>query len=110
LYQDLKRYGSGPVEQFIRANNTSPFPQERGEILREEMTANEAALLDRIWQTYGKLDGLALSRITHQEGTPWTQVTRQSGAYQPIDNATIESHYRILRDRNQHSSPISAFE
>lgn len=109
LYRDLKRYGAGAVSELIRSNNASPFPDERGEIVREEMTPNEQALIDQIWRTYGRLDGHALSRITHMPDTPWTLVTRQYGAFHAIDNETISAHYRDLRERNQRTSPPTAF-
>lgn len=101
LYQDLKRYGSGTVDSFIRANNSSPFPEDRGAEVWSAITPNEAALLDQVWRTYGSLDGLQLSEITHRQGTPWTTIMQHYGAFSPIDNATIQQHYQALRQQNE---------
>ncbi|WP_058987189.1 Panacea domain-containing protein [Acetobacter senegalensis] len=100
LYQDLKRYGAGAVQAYIRQNNTSPFPDDRGPEVWEEMIPQEVALLDQVWRSYGHLNGLALSEMTHRAGTPWTITMQKSGAYSPIENQLIAEHYQNLRQQN----------
>lgn len=104
LYQDLKRYGSGNVDSYIRSNNSSPFPEDRGTEVWGTIAPNEEALLNQVWRTYGKLDGLELSEMTHRQTTPWTKIMTENGAFMPIDNDTIRQHYHILRQQNERQS------
>ncbi|WP_200409556.1 Panacea domain-containing protein [Komagataeibacter oboediens] len=100
LYQDLKRYGAGPVTALIRENNSSPFKEERGEVITEPLTRTESKLLDTVWKQYGRLSGSSLSRITHLPNTPWSQVMENSGPFSEISNEIIKNHYEILKNKN----------
>jgi len=55
------------------------------------------AFLDKIWDVYKNYDGLQLSTLTHQKGTPWDQVWNHNngkhkvGAFIPDD--LIKDYY-----------------
>lgn len=100
LYDNLKRYGAGPVDALIRENNTSPFEDERGEVASVNLSELERDLIDAVWEEYGSFTGIKLSRITHQPGTPWTATMQQNGPYSDISNDCIRQHYEGLLAKN----------
>ncbi|MCF3637122.1 DUF4065 domain-containing protein [Komagataeibacter intermedius] len=100
LYQDLKRYGAGSVTALIRENNSSPFKEERGDVISGCLTRAESKLLDTVWKKYGSLSGSALSRITHLPDTPWSQVMKTDGPFSTINNEVIKKHYKYLKNKN----------
>jgi uncharacterized phage-associated protein len=57
-------------------------------------------VIRQVYDVYGQMPGMRLSRITHAPGTPWSQ------AYEPgtfgcvIPTDLIENHYRQLADQN----------
>lgn len=53
-------------------------------------------VINAVLNTYNKYDGLQLSTITHQEGTPWSITIKKKGINQVIDNSLIEKHYRNI--------------
>ena len=64
----------------------------------EPLDDNEEDLISQVYQIYGGLSGIQLSRMTHAPGTPWEQVYRADrfGIHIPID--LIEEHYRVLAE------------
>lgn len=86
LYHKVKRYGRGAVTGAIEGygvlgDDHNPFPEE-----------NTRVLLDNVWQNYGRYDGLNLSAMTHQPGTPWDQTWNTTKGI--IPNQLIEQHYK----------------
>ena len=60
-----------------------------------DLTEQERNVLAHVWDRYGTYSGARLSKLTHQEGTPWYQAfARCRNA--PISNETIEHHYTQL--------------
>jgi len=76
------------------------------EVVRTIDTANAPdldfvrALLDRVWQVYGKYTGIQLSNMTHEPGSPWDQVNARYGGQIPkrtdIPVEMIREHFRAL--------------
>ncbi|MGH6781286.1 MAG: Panacea domain-containing protein, partial [Sphingomonadaceae bacterium] len=63
LYHATKVYGRNPI------------PLDRvGE--GRSLQGLAAAIVDRVMAKYGRLDGIALSNLTHRSGTPWSQTYR----------------------------------
>ncbi|BAU37863.1 uncharacterized phage-associated protein-like protein [Acetobacter pasteurianus NBRC 101655] len=100
LYENLKRYGAGPVDALIRENNACPFEDERGDIVSAELNELERNVIDAVWDEYGSFTGGKLSRITHKPGTPWTITMQQNGPYSDISNDCIRKHYEHLLAQN----------
>lgn len=92
LYHKVKAYGrrtiTAPVDNNgVIGDEQNPPPNE-----------NSLALLERIWEVYGKHDGVQLSALTHQPKTPW-DITWQAGGKDHyagflISNETIKEHYK----------------
>lgn len=63
-------------------------------------------LLDKIWEVYGKLNGMQLSTITHQEGTPWSEVWNPTIRHIEIPNELIRKHYEHIMSKNSKTTSI----
>lgn len=58
LYDTSKIYGIDPIKKIIPIDEVG-------------LEDNEIKVLDFTWKTYAHLDGLKLSAITHEKGSPW---------------------------------------
>lgn len=85
LYHVLKKWGTGTVRKrlFSRGRPIDPDSQEM-------------AIIKAVWKTYGQIDGLELSSMTHLPGSPWSQVWQPGKRSLPIPNELIGEHYRQL--------------
>lgn len=87
LYHVIKRFGRGYVDKSIV------------ELYKEsDVSGNQKELLDSIWKSYGKLSGLQLSDLTHQEDTPWSKhYNNFHNVVIPIED--IKKHYKELIEK-----------
>lgn len=60
---------------------------------------NDEALLDQIWDIYGKLPAFRLSDMTHVANGPWDVASRMGGSYAKIPDELIQGHYAELRKK-----------
>lgn len=81
LYKVIKQEGKIVIE--------NPLPNDKEEIISKE----DAEFLDKIWDLYGKYDGIQLSAMTHAEGTPWREVYCRDCNSEIPDESIIE-HYQ----------------
>lgn len=89
IYREFRRYGSQP----IAGNASGPF----GTVPSANLSADQRAIIQSVVMNYGDTHAFALSRITHEPGTPWSQVYRDGhGSSDEIPNAIIADHYRKL--------------
>ena len=92
LYHIMKQYGASSV--------TKPLMPSEDSTGNRNLNAIEQDLVGQVYKLYGNLNGIQLSSLTHQAGTPWefTWNTRQRNA--AISNDLIADHYRrIARER-----------
>ena len=81
LYQKVKRYRSGPVTDTLSSQ-------------QENFKEEEIDIMDQVVNVYGEYSGIALSQLTHAEGTPWHKTWTAGGC--TISNDLIEDHYQKL--------------
>jgi len=92
IYREFRRYGSQP----ITANGAGPFAAFGG-VVEADLSANQRAIIESVVKNYGDIHAFALSRITHEPGTPWSQIYRDGlGSSDEIPNAIIAEHYKKL--------------
>jgi uncharacterized phage-associated protein len=104
LYHALKTHGDRPVIEPIlslKAGSSSSVAIEQyAPSLADEpeSRAFTEALLNKVRKNYGELTAAQLSRMTHQEGTPWDLIRKQFPSFLPkgvpIPNETIEQYFR----------------
>lgn len=83
LYNRLREYGRNFIKEPIFSST------------KEEISEEDATFLDKIWEIYGQKDGIYLSALTHQEGTPWS-LTYPRGENIEIPDDLIKEHYLNL--------------
>ena len=62
VYHEYKIFGRIAIEPF-------KAPEEQ-----DQFSLNQLALVDQVDEAYDDYDGIDLSGITHQLGTPWHQI------------------------------------
>ena len=90
VYHSLKRYGSNRI--------TEPFLEHP-----TEFSEQEERIINVIWQQYGHLDAIKLSRMTHATGSPWERTYKKEKRSQIIHNHVIREYYEdlIVQRRNK---------
>lgn len=82
LYQSLKGYGKSEITEKI------PNP-----IKQDKITTEDKKFLDKMWDLYGRYDGVYLSALTHQDNTPWHNVYCKD-CNSVIPDEEIYNHYK----------------
>lgn len=92
LYHKVKHYGRKAIVAPVDNNGVM------GDEANPSPNVNSLALLERIWDVYGKHDGVQLSALTHQTGTPWDTTWKNGGSNHYagclISNDAIKAHYK----------------
>jgi uncharacterized phage-associated protein len=60
LYHQFKKFGNDGVTEYAPSSDHDLYND-----------SNTLALLDRIWEVYGKYTGVQLSTLTHEQDSPW---------------------------------------
>ena len=95
VYHGLRDWGGEFIDQY------SPIDGYDG-----NFDSDEKDTIDRIYEHYGRFDGIQLSALTHQKGTPWEQAWRGRSLWEKwrktteIDNDDIKAYYRKIGKRN----------
>ena len=64
--------------------------------------ASDTALLERVWNAYGKRSAAELSRLTHVRDGPWHMATKIGGWYAPIPAELIKQYHDVRAVHEQH--------
>jgi len=102
LYDHTKYFGNGPIPRQIRKDDDNPasffIGKNKGSsIFSAQLSSGEKQVIGKVWARYGELDGIALSKLTHQRDTPWFNAYRQ-GRNTTIDNSAIRQHYEKIAE------------
>jgi len=81
LYESLKGYGGSVIKEKIP-----------NRVDDDTIKSDDKKFLDKMWNLYGRYDGIYLSALTHKEGTPWKKVYAK-GANAVISDDDIFEHY-----------------
>lgn len=86
LYDAVKGYRNRPIDHEL--------PESA---FGNHIEADDQALIDQVWATYGQHDGIRLSSITHQPDTPWDKTWDRRGFHGLIiPTPMIRDHYQQL--------------
>lgn len=98
LEDDVEAWQYGPAMRRVydclpggRATVTSEF--ERYE---EELDADGRSIVDYVYDKFGRVSGLTLSKLTHREGSPWKKTWDAYGKNAIIPQDLIAEHYQNL--------------
>jgi uncharacterized phage-associated protein len=103
LYDHTKFFGKEPVGRLITPDDSEVarfFGDKKGAAspYSADLTEREKQIIGRVWRRYGGLGGVALSRLTHQPGTPWFEAYKR-GKNSAIDQDAIRQHYTEIAAR-----------
>ena len=91
IYNAFNGIGARPISNRAYLRGTElPYT--------EEFSESEDALIRMVVRSYGKLTAYALSNLTHQAGTPWSEAY-EKGVYTPIKTADVLNHFRALKEK-----------
>jgi uncharacterized phage-associated protein len=103
LYDEFKRFGSGRI-----TGKATVFSEGRLCEVPPPGDPNIRSFLQNVWRSYGRYTGMALSEMTHAQGSPW-DVTRKEtngmrGADIPFER--IRDHFiEAVQAANRHAVP-----
>lgn len=89
LYSHIRQYRGDPVTGRIKQLFAQPT----------DLSAEEDDVIGQVYEAYGEMSGMQLSRITHAKGTPWQQIYEPGSFGLRIPTDLIEDHYRELAER-----------
>ena len=113
LYREFRSYGNhditskGSYYRSVRSPDGRLSSELITPVLSKENPDGKfaTALLDRIWDIYGKYTAVQLSNRTHEEGTPWKQVFDHYKGVLPkgtdIPTDLMKSYFRNLSERSR---------
>lgn len=92
VYREFKQYGNNQITKLADTLT------DQMQFITPMVEDDKHDFLNKIWNVYKKYNGLQLSTLTHQKGTPWYTVwyeengQNRQGAL--ISNNLIEDHYK----------------
>lgn len=92
IYHEFKHFGSMPISQpsvDLHIDGKVSIPE-----IPDDKRVHQ--VLEKVWSVYSGLSGPALMRLTHQDGTPWSQFYDPNTMGKVIPDAVIAQHYRDL--------------
>lgn len=98
VYYAFKNYGDNNITSMLNTSSGSDIDDDTKK------------LLDKVMLAYKNHNGLQLSTLTHQIGTPWYIVWHEMGAKAsqsiPIPNNLIKEHYlaKVNKNKNTHNA------
>lgn len=96
LYHELKVYGTTSISEPIK---TSPFAESAPKVA--DTDTETCKLIDWVWNRYGHLSAMALSDMTHKEGTAWRKVAEARGFRVPmgltLDDQDVREEFTNLK-------------
>ncbi len=97
IYREFRRFGS----QRISGLASGPF----GSVPHADLSEPQRSVVRSVVHNYGDMHAFALSRMTHEVGTPWFVTYKNGdGASDDIPNAIIAEHYTKLAHERRANS------
>ncbi len=106
LYKAFEDAGDGPIIEKAAEFVPERIPEIRIPDLNESADPEAGSvrrLLTRIWNVYGELSGIQLSKLSREAGTPWDRVhNKHSGSipkYETIPDEWIKEYFENQASR-----------
>lgn len=98
LREHTNHFGRRGIPRLIRTSDSGMerFMGAEGDTYTANLDEGQTRLIEVVYEKYGHLGGLALSRMTHMPGTPWTTTYNEHGRNAEISNNLIRAHYTDL--------------
>lgn len=99
----IEAWDGGPVMRKIwdhirdfGRNASGLFGSIENEPFKADLSDDERAVLNSVWERYGGYTGSQLSDMTHQEGTPWSNAYFGRGRNAKLLDEEIKQHFTDL--------------
>lgn len=98
LYHEFKEFGARPITDLattVEIDGTN-IRFRKPKLPDDNKTVQ--ALMERVWEQYGKKSGTQLSAITHLPDSPWTKIRERYGDVKGagIPNDLIQEYFKKL--------------
>ncbi len=98
LYNKLRSYGGAPIDKYFPEIDKETGKESYFVVSEKNVDFHNA--LNMVWDEYGNLDGVRLSTLSHEPGSPWATTSR---ANDEIDNKVIKDYFsKKLNQREVH--------
>ncbi len=96
LYRQLRQYGDSPITDPVSVLTQDGYmPASLGrEGWSKGEVKNARAVIDRVWEQYGRFSASQLTTITHGADSPWSQVPDKDRPERPIPDRLISDYFR----------------
>ena len=84
LYETVRHYKSEPIPDLLPPHQAAKLDWQEDDLVRQ------------VYELYGRDSGIALSRLTHADGTPWSRTWERFGQNANISNDLIQDHFAGL--------------
>jgi len=102
LWKALRRCGVSPVTKKIKIGDfdTGATGRLAKQVSTDSFDEDEAAIVKKVFEVYGKYEAFKLSALTHAEGTPWDEIfIKNEGKKTIIPNKLIKEYFYGLAGR-----------
>lgn len=99
LYHALKSWGAGTIQGDAQVSESPSFQWNAPRVTADGFALR---LIDRVWAVYSPMSGVALSQLTHKQGSPWYEARiKNPGTRGPeIPNDLIYEYFKKQLDAN----------
>lgn len=105
IYHEFKDIGN---DRITRLAQTVTFEDEKLHFVEPKIDSDDEkawAIINGVWDLYGKFSPIQLSNMTHLPNTPWAQIKEENGGSLPrnlvIPNNLIKSCFKKELERVQ---------
>ncbi len=98
IREEVEAWQYGPVvpELYAKIRKFKAAPVSHVESGDGAASDDQKELITSVYNAYKHLTGMQLSDLTHQPGTPWSQVWDNNNRKQVIPTSIIQDHFKEL--------------
>lgn len=102
IYHRIEAWKYGPVipevyDAFRYQLFAVRYPASVGEEpYKEDFDDYAIKIMGHVYDAYSKIPAVALSKLTHKKGTPWSLASKEGGHFARISDKRIENYYKRL--------------
>ncbi len=96
LYRIFRHFGAKPIRSLasvVTQYGLLPAELDREASSEEEIQRAEA-VIDRVWEQYGKFSASRLTTLTHSPDSPWSRVPSKKDPERPIPDDLIAAYFK----------------
>ena len=92
-YVEAWKYGPVIPSVYYSFRRQGIYGLRQLNLIREDLDDHELQTISDVYESYGNLSAVKMSRLTHKRGGPWHQIYHSQGSGSPIPNDLIKAYY-----------------